>query len=170
MRDKSSGGWQASPSSAKLPRGLCAEVRNLNRRFLELFESLGNVGSGVRAILRPHELVDGPAATERRIARGAIEFDSVDFEYADGAQVFRGLSVSIPGGQRVGLVGLFHRTLRDNIRYGDSDATDSEVEGAARRANSDEFIASIPGQYDAEVGERGVKLSGGQRQRTPSRA
>ena len=44
-------------------------------------------------------------------------------------------------------------------------ATDAEVEAAAVRAHADEFIRAVPGGYDAEVGERGVKLSGGQRQR-----
>ena len=60
---------------------------------------------------------------------------------------------------------LFHRSLRENIRYGRADATDAEVEEAARRAHADEFIRETPGGYEAQVGERGVKLSGGQRQR-----
>jgi ATP-binding cassette subfamily B protein len=195
---------------------IIAEVRNLSRRFLELFESLGNVGSGVRAILRPLELIDAPTAGERTVGSAEIEFDAVHFAYADGAQVFRGLCVRIPSGQRVGLVGvsgsgkstlvslllrlydpqggciriggaplieytqgslrrqiglipqeptLFHRTLRENIRYGNPDASDADVEEAARRAHAHGFIGEIPDGYDAEVGERGVKLSGGQRQR-----
>jgi ATP-binding cassette subfamily B protein len=60
---------------------------------------------------------------------------------------------------------LFHRTLMENIRYGRIDATDDEVAQAAQRAHAHEFIAQIPGGYEALVGERGVKLSGGQRQR-----
>jgi ATP-binding cassette, subfamily B, bacterial len=195
---------------------IIAEVRNLSRRFLDLFESIGNVGSGVRAILRPHELVDVSGAAPLRVGKADIEFDTVRFAYADGAQVFRGLSIEIPSGQRVGLVGLsgsgkstfvslllrlydpqggcirvgghaltdytqsalrrqiglipqdptlFHRTLRENIRYGNPEASDAEVERAARRAHADGFIAEIPEGYAAEVGERGVKLSGGQRQR-----
>jgi ATP-binding cassette, subfamily B, bacterial len=195
---------------------IIAEVRNLGRRFLDLFESLGNVGSGLREILAPHGLPDGANAAERQIDRGAIQFDAVHFHYAGGAPLFSGLSVSIPAGQRVGLVGLsgsgkstfvnlllrlydpqrgairidghelrgllqdslhrqvglipqdptlFHRSLRENIRYGRPDATDPEVEEAARRAYADEFIRDTPGGYDAQVGERGVKLSGGQRQR-----
>ena len=60
---------------------------------------------------------------------------------------------------------LFHRSLRENIRYGRSRASDAEVEAAAVRAHADEFIRATPGGYDAQVGERGVKLSGGQRQR-----
>ena len=60
---------------------------------------------------------------------------------------------------------LFHRTLRENIRYGRLDATDAEVEAAARKAHAHEFISQTAHGYDAMVGERGVKLSGGQRQR-----
>ena len=195
---------------------IIAEVRNLSRRFLDLFEAIGNVGSGVLAILRPHELVDDGSAVERGIAQADITFDGVSFAYPDGSAVFRGLSVHIPSGQRVGLVGLsgsgkstfaslllrlfdpdagqiaigghplesytqaslrcqiglipqdpalFHRTLRENIRYGRPLAHDEDVERAARRAFAHEFIAALPGGYEAEVGERGVKLSGGQRQR-----
>jgi ATP-binding cassette subfamily B protein len=61
--------------------------------------------------------------------------------------------------------GLFHRTLRENIRYGRLEATAEEVVDAARKAHAHEFIAQIKEGYDALVGERGVKLSGGQRQR-----
>jgi ATP-binding cassette subfamily B protein len=60
---------------------------------------------------------------------------------------------------------MFHRTIRENIRYGKLDATDEEVVRAAKQANAHEFIMSLPHGYDTPVGERGVKLSGGQRQR-----
>ena len=60
---------------------------------------------------------------------------------------------------------LFHRSLRENIRYGRIDATDAEVEAAARRAHAHEFIQSLDLGYDTLVGERGIRLSGGQRQR-----
>jgi ATP-binding cassette subfamily B protein len=195
---------------------IISEVRNLSRRFLEMFESLGNVASGVRAILRPHELVDSNEARALPVVAGEVAFDNVSFTYAGGAEVFRDLSLRIPAGQHVGLVGvsgsgkstfvslllrlydpqsgsiridghdlrsltqdslhnqiglipqdpsLFHRSLRENIRYGRLDASDAEVEDAADRADADAFIRKIPGGYDAQVGERGVKLSGGQRQR-----
>ena len=55
--------------------------------------------------------------------------------------------------------------MRDNIAYGRHDATDAEVEDAARRANAHEFIVKLPEQYETFIGERGVKLSGGQQQR-----
>lgn len=60
---------------------------------------------------------------------------------------------------------LFDGSVRDNIAYGRNDATDAEVEDAARRANAHEFIAKLPEQYGTFIGERGVKLSGGQQQR-----
>ena len=65
---------------------------------------------------------------------------------------------------------LLHRSVRENIRYGRPDASDEAVVAAARRAHADEFIQQLADaegrtDYDAHVGERGVKLSGGQRQR-----
>ncbi len=60
---------------------------------------------------------------------------------------------------------LFNNTIRENIRLGRYDATDFEVEEAARQANAAEFIESFPEGYDTLVGERGMQLSGGQRQR-----
>jgi ATP-binding cassette subfamily B protein/subfamily B ATP-binding cassette protein MsbA len=60
---------------------------------------------------------------------------------------------------------LFDGSVRDNIAYGRRDATDAEVEDAARRANAHEFIVRLPDQYETFIGERGVKLSGGQQQR-----
>ena len=60
---------------------------------------------------------------------------------------------------------LFHRSLKDNIRYGRREATDAEVEDAAKRARCHEFIMQSPQGYETFVGERGVKLSGGERQR-----
>ena len=60
---------------------------------------------------------------------------------------------------------LFDGSVRDNIAYGRHDATDAEVEDAARRANAHEFIVKLPEGYETTIGERGVKLSGGQQQR-----
>jgi ATP-binding cassette subfamily B protein len=60
---------------------------------------------------------------------------------------------------------LFHRTLSENIAYARPDATQDEVELAAKRARAHDFIARLPQGYGTLVGERGVKLSGGERQR-----
>jgi subfamily B ATP-binding cassette protein MsbA len=60
---------------------------------------------------------------------------------------------------------LFSGTIRENILYGNPDASDAEVVMAARAANAYDFILSLPNGFDTEVGERGVFLSGGERQR-----
>ena len=60
---------------------------------------------------------------------------------------------------------LFHRSVRDNIRYGRTDASDEAVIAAAQAAQCHDFIQALPFGYDTLVGERGVKLSGGERQR-----
>ncbi len=60
---------------------------------------------------------------------------------------------------------LFSGSIRDNIAYGRPDATDAQVEQAARTAQAHDFIVKMPQGYETRVGERGVKLSGGQRQR-----
>ena len=60
---------------------------------------------------------------------------------------------------------LFHRSVRENIAYGRPDATDTEIEKAAKKAGAYDFIVNLQDGFDTLVGERGVKLSGGQRQR-----
>ncbi len=60
---------------------------------------------------------------------------------------------------------LFHRSLLENIRYGNPEASDDEVMEAAQLASADEFISKLSEGYDTLVGERGIKLSGGQKQR-----
>jgi ATP-binding cassette, subfamily B, heavy metal transporter len=60
---------------------------------------------------------------------------------------------------------LFNDTVRYNIRYGRPDATDAEVEEAAKLAQIHDFVLSLPKQYESLVGERGLKLSGGEKQR-----
>ncbi len=148
--------------------------------------------------------------------RGDVEFDRVEFAYASGGPVLRGLTLTAPAGKTTALVGTtgagkstvmkllmkFYRptggalrlggrdlaplddaavrdaigyvgqdvflidgTIADNIRYGKLDATDAEVEAAARAAAAHDFIVALPDGYATRVGERGGKLSGGQRQR-----
>ena len=62
-------------------------------------------------------------------------------------------------------VALFNDTIKVNIKYGTPDATDQEVQHAAKEAHIAEFIATLPNGYDTMVGERGIKLSVGQKQR-----
>lgn len=60
---------------------------------------------------------------------------------------------------------LFHGTIAENLRLGKPEASDADVRAAARAANIDDFIRSLPDGYDTRIGERGLQLSGGQRQR-----
>ncbi|MBP8805364.1 MAG: ABC transporter ATP-binding protein [Kofleriaceae bacterium] len=149
-------------------------------------------------------------------AQGDVRFEGVEFAYADGPPVLRGLTLTAAAGRTTALVGTtgagkstvmklllkFYRatggaitlggraldelddvavraavgyvgqdvflidgTIADNIRYGRLDASDAEVEVAARAAAAHDFIAALPDGYATRVGERGQKLSGGQRQR-----
>jgi ATP-binding cassette subfamily B protein len=92
-------------------------------------------------------------------ASGVIRIDDVDITEADPEQVR----------QRIGVVPqetvIFGTSARENIRYGRPDATDAEVEDAAKVAEIDVFLRSLPDGYDTFLGEHGMRLSGGQRQR-----
>ncbi len=85
----------------------------------------------------------------------------------DGYDIRQVTSLSLR--QQIGIVPqeaiLFSDTIRENIRYGKLDATQAEVEAAAKVANAHDFIMNTARGYETMVGERGVKLSGGQRQR-----
>jgi ATP-binding cassette subfamily B protein len=90
---------------------------------------------------------------------GRVLLDGVDLSQADPLAVR----------SRIGLVPqdtvLFAASARENIRYGRPDASDAEVEDAAKAAAADEFLRKLPEGYDTFLGERGTRLSGGQRQR-----
>jgi ATP-binding cassette subfamily B protein len=60
---------------------------------------------------------------------------------------------------------LFHRSIKENISYGNPDASDEQIVSAAKMARCHEFISKMKDGYDTLVGERGIKLSGGERQR-----
>lgn len=91
--------------------------------------------------------------------QGHVLVDAVDVSQVD-PQTLR---------SRIGLVAqdtvLFGASARENIRYGRPNASDAEVEAAARAAAADDFIRQLPQGYDTFLGERGSRLSGGQRQR-----
>jgi ATP-binding cassette subfamily B protein len=90
---------------------------------------------------------------------GAIRLDGHDLRSLDASWLRT----------RIGTVAqepvLFSTAIAANIRYGRPEATDDEVEAAARAANAHDFISELPDGYETEVGERGVRLSGGQKQR-----
>jgi ATP-binding cassette, subfamily B, bacterial len=113
---------------------------------------VGATGAGkstvVKLMLRLYE------ATAGRITLDGVDIDDVPL---------------VELRQAIGYVGqdvfLFQGTVRENLAYGRPDATDDELERAARLAEAHDFITELPDGYDTIVGERGQKLSGGQRQR-----
>ncbi|NNF12444.1 MAG: ABC transporter ATP-binding protein [Gemmatimonadetes bacterium] len=93
------------------------------------------------------------------VSSGAIRIDGHDVREV-GVHDLRSL-MGIVSQETV----LFHDTVRANVAYGRPDATDEQVEAAARAAHAHDFIVEMPEGYDTLVGERGVEISGGQRQR-----
>jgi ATP-binding cassette subfamily B protein len=90
---------------------------------------------------------------------GAITLDGVDLKQLKLACLREQISVVLQEPL------LFSGTIRENIRYGKLDATDDEIDEAAKAANAHEFITQLPDGYDTSIGERGSQLSGGERQR-----
>jgi ATP-binding cassette subfamily B protein len=171
----------------------------------------------VMAVLdTPFKIRSGGRPLELTKVQGAIEVKNLTFAYAEGPPVLHDVSLTVPAGETLGIVGstgsgkstlvklllrlyavqegsisldgspideirledlrgsmalvsqdvfLFHGTVRENIVYGSWDATDDQIERAARLAEAHEFIGRLPRRYETIVGERGQKLSGGQRQR-----
>lgn len=187
----------------------------IGRAFDQTARSIGQMREGLDELLLPVEIIDTPEAVPLVVDDAGVEFRAVDFDFG-GKSVFRNFSLSIPSGQRLGLVGqsgagkttfvslllrqhdvaagvitigekdiatvtqaslreavavvpqeplLFHRSIRDNILYGNPHATEAEMIEAATRAQAHDFITELQDGYDTLVGERGVKLSGGQKQR-----
>ncbi len=195
-------------------------IRPVNNLVM-LFEQIQN---GLTGFARFDEIMNiapeeetGKSAPEK--VKGDIKFTDVSFSYGDedgSKPVIQGLSLHIPAGKTVALVGpsgggkttlchliprfyetdsgtitldstdiknltryslrknigmvaqdvfLFGGTVKENIAYGDLDATDEDIINAAKQANIHDFIMTLEKGYDTEVGERGVKLSGGQKQR-----
>ncbi len=182
-------------------------------------EALADSAEMSEVITRPPLVTDSMSPEPLKIKKGAITFNDVTFRYEDSnqdEQLFKELSLKIPHGQKVGLVGpsgggkttltklllrfmdiqsgtilidqqniaaitqddlrssvayvpqeplLFHRSIKENIAYGDLTATQEEIIQAATLAHAHEFIEKLPQGYDTLVGERGVKLSGGEKQR-----
>ncbi len=198
---------------------LVASLWVFNRISERMEQALADAAEMTEVILRDPEVKDIPSPQKFKTGKGKIEFNDVQFGYKDGNKedaLFENLSVAIPAGQKVGLVGpsgggkttltklllrfmdidrghimvdaqeiskikqddlrraityvpqeplLFHRSIRENIAYGDPSASDERIREAARLAHADEFIEQLPDGYDTLVGERGVKLSGGEKQR-----
>jgi len=91
--------------SISLSLMIISESRNISRRFIDVFEYIGNISNGVKTIVLSHDIVDNPDATKLVVRRGCIELRNVDFAYTPHNNVFENLNLRIEGGQRVGLVG-----------------------------------------------------------------
>lgn len=206
-----------------LTSSLLQTAYQLGQRIPEFYDQVGSARDSIDTLIQPATVTDRPGAHALTVSDGAIRLEDVAFAYTVRSGGEAGLrtvvahfDLTIPAGQRVGLVGpsgagkstlmalllrmydvtkgriridgvdirdvtqeslrqsiaiipqdttLFHRNLMENIRYGRPEASDGEVELAARRANAHEFIMEQEHGYQTMVGERGVKLSGGQRQR-----
>lgn len=90
---------------------------------------------------------------------GAVTLDGIDLRCLNRAEFRRHIAL-VPQDPVI-----FADTARENIRFGRPEASDSEVEAAAKAAAAHDFLVALPGGYDSYVGERGVMLSGGQKQR-----
>ncbi|WP_308915395.1 ABC transporter transmembrane domain-containing protein [Jannaschia sp. LMIT008] len=113
---------------------------------------VGPSGAGKTTVIQLLQRFYDP--DEGRITLGGVDLRDMDRD------AFRALIALVPQDPVI-----FAASARDNIRFGRPDATNAEVEAAARAAAAHDFVAALPDGYDTYVGERGVMLSGGQRQR-----
>jgi ATP-binding cassette subfamily B protein/subfamily B ATP-binding cassette protein MsbA len=93
------------------------------------------------------------------VISGSITLDGIDIRSLEVDELRKQVSIVLQD------VFLFHGSVRENILFGNPDASEEEVINAAQVANAHDFISALPEGYDTLIGERGVKLSGGQRQR-----
>ncbi|MBO5926303.1 MAG: ABC transporter ATP-binding protein, partial [Clostridia bacterium] len=93
------------------------------------------------------------------IENGSITIDGIDVRDITALSLRKNIGIVQQD------VYLFNASIRDNILYGNPDATEEEIIEASKRANIHDFVISLEKGYDTVIGERGVKLSGGQKQR-----
>jgi len=190
-------------------------VRNLTRLYSVLQRAYAGVERIFEILDTPPEVEDDPEAPALAPLTQTVAFEGVGFRYQPEQPVLSDITLTVPHGQTVALVGptgsgkttmvnllarmydpvegcirfdgtdirsvrlqsvrrqlatvlqesfLFAGTIAENIRYSRLEATDEEVEAAARAACAHEFIAQLPLGYDAPVHEQGSNLSAGQRQ------
>lgn len=184
--------------------------------YREIRQALIDMGDMFGLLDMPPEITDRPNASLLHVRGGELKFEDVHFAYEPERPVLKGISLTVPAGKTVAIVGssgsgkstigrllfrfydvtggairidgqdlrdvsqdslhqmigvvpqdtvLFNDSIRYNIAYGNSKASEEEVIAAARAAKIHDFVMSLPRGYDTEVGERGLKLSGGEKQR-----
>ncbi|MGH3014337.1 MAG: ABC transporter ATP-binding protein [Gaiellaceae bacterium] len=137
--DGSDGGWTLSDVSFEVPAGTTTAV-------------VGETGSGKTT-------VGYLVARLYDVERGRVTIDGIDVRGATLSSLARTIGVVSQETY------LFHASIKDNLRFAKPDASDEEIESAARAARIHDQIASLPDGYDTMVGERGYRFSGGEKQR-----
>lgn len=132
--------------------GLVLKNLNLDVQPGESIALLGATGSGKSTVINLVPRFYDPTA-------GRITVDGIDIKNVTLESLRQQISIVLQETY------LFAASIKDNISYGKADATIEEITAAAKAANIHDFIASLPKEYDTEVGERGVTLSGGEKQR-----
>ncbi|MFZ4506668.1 MAG: ABC transporter ATP-binding protein [Fimbriimonas sp.] len=144
------------------------ELRNIRFGYNEGIEVLKGIDIHIPAG-ETHAIIGATGAGKSTVIRLLLRFN----DPTEGSVLIDGVNVrdlsypSLRGA--IGYVSqdvfLFHGTVRDNIAYGRHDASQVDIEEAAKSAEAHDFILALPNGYDTVIGERGQKLSGGQRQR-----
>jgi ATP-binding cassette subfamily B protein len=200
--------------------GLLGSVTSPVEQFASLVQTLQQAAGSLQRVAEildaPVDVQDAANAGDLRPLQREIRLEQVTFSYTGDRPQLQNLSLVIPAGKHVAVVGpsgsgksttlhlllrfydpqqgrvlfdgvdvrtvrqaalhdrvsivfqdtfVFNTSIRENLRYGRPDATDAEIEAAARQAEIHDFILTLPAGYDTPVGERGGRLSGGQRQR-----
>ena len=161
----------ATASDAAIPTAVAGEIRLIDVVFAHDAEGTPAL-NGVSLTIPAGKITaltgvngSGKSTIARMILRlhdpssGHIELDGRDIRELN-LEWFRGQMAAVLQDAFV-----FDASIRDNIAFGRLDATDDEIEAAARRAGAHEFITQLPLGYDTPIGARGTRLSGGQRQR-----
>jgi ATP-binding cassette, subfamily B, heavy metal transporter len=184
--------------------------------YREVRRSLTDIENMLALLKREAKIIDAPNAKELLVTQSHIRWNQVDFAYDSERPILQQLTLDIPAGSKVAIVGasgagkstiarlmyrfydinkgsieidgqsihsvtqeslrraiaivpqdtvLFNTSIRENIAYGNPNASDAEINLAIKMAHLEQFIASLPEGDKTLVGERGLKVSGGEKQR-----